>query len=117
MAMTGLLKLVKLSDALSIDEFPQFLNVLKGDMSVVGPRPERPFFVEKFKEEIPQYLERHRVKTGVTGWAQVNGLRGNTPLEDRVEYDIYYIENWSLLFDIVIIFKTFKEIFFSRNAY
>jgi exopolysaccharide biosynthesis polyprenyl glycosylphosphotransferase len=101
----------------SIDEIPQFFNVLKGEMSVVGPRPERPFFVNKFKDIIPGYLERHRMKTGITGWAQVNGLRGNTSLDERIRYDIYYIENWSLLFDIVIIFKTLKEVFFSKSAY
>jgi exopolysaccharide biosynthesis polyprenyl glycosylphosphotransferase len=101
----------------SIDEIPQFYNVLRGDMSVVGPRPERPFFVDKFKETIPGYLERHRVRTGITGWAQVNGLRGNTPLDERIKYDIYYVENWSLLFDIIIIFKTVKEVIFSKNAY
>jgi exopolysaccharide biosynthesis polyprenyl glycosylphosphotransferase len=101
----------------SLDEIPQFINVLKGDMSVVGPRPERPFFVEQFKERIPKYLERHCVKSGITGWAQVNGLRGNTPLDERIRYDIYYIENWSLLLDIFIIFRTIKEIFFAENAY
>jgi exopolysaccharide biosynthesis polyprenyl glycosylphosphotransferase len=101
----------------SIDEIPQFFNVLKGEMSVVGPRPERPFFVNKFKDIIPGYLERHRMKTGITGWAQVNGLRGNTSLNERIKYDIYYIENWSLLFDIIIIFKTLKEVFFSKSAY
>jgi exopolysaccharide biosynthesis polyprenyl glycosylphosphotransferase len=101
----------------SIDEIPQFFNVLKGEMSVVGPRPERPFFVNKFKDIIPGYLERHRMKTGITGWAQVNGLRGNTSLDERIKYDNYYIENWSLLFDIMIIFKTLKEVFFSKNAY
>ena len=101
----------------SIDEIPQFFNVLKGEMSVVGPRPERPFFVNKFKDSIPSYLERHRMKTGITGWSQVNGLRGNTLLDERLKYDIYYIENWSLLFDIIICFKTLKEVFFSKNAY
>lgn len=101
----------------SLDEIPQFFNVLKGDMSVVGPRPERPFFVNQFKETIPGYLERHRVKTGITGWAQVNGLRGNTPLDERIKFDIYYIENWSLLFDLIIILKTIREVFFSKNAY
>ena len=101
----------------SIDEIPQFFNVLKGEMSVVGPRPERPFFVNKFKDIIPFYLERHRMKTGITGWAQVNGLRGNTSLDERIRYDIYYIENWSLLFDVIIIFKTLKEVFFSKSAY
>jgi len=90
----------------SLDELPQFINVLKGDMSVVGPRPERPFFVEKFASDIPRYLERHKVKSGVTGWAQVNGLRGNTSIARRVEYDLYYIENWSLLLDLQIILRT-----------
>jgi len=90
----------------SLDELPQFLNVLTGDMSVVGPRPERPFFVEKFASDVPRYLERHKVKSGVTGWAQVNGLRGNTSIARRVEYDLYYIENWSVWFDLRIIFKT-----------
>jgi exopolysaccharide biosynthesis polyprenyl glycosylphosphotransferase len=90
----------------SLDEFPQLLNVLKGEMSLVGPRPERPFFVEKFKHLVPQYLDRHRVKTGMTGWAQVNGLRGGTSLEERIRYDLYYIENWSFAFDIRILLRT-----------
>ena len=90
----------------SLDEVPQLLNVLKGDMSLVGPRPERPFFVEKFKQLVPQYLDRHRVKAGMTGWAQVNGLRGETSLEERIRYDLYYIENWSLAFDIRILLRT-----------
>lgn len=90
----------------SIDELPQLLNVLRGEMSLVGPRPERTFFVEQFKDRIPKYLDRHRVKTGMTGWAQVNGLRGNSSLEERIKYDIYYIENWSLGFDIKILMKT-----------
>ena len=91
----------------SIDELPQLFNVLKGDMAIVGPRPERPVFVEKFSKEIPRYLERHRVKSGLTGWAQVNGLRGDTSLSERIEYDIYYIENWNLLFDLKIVLLTF----------
>ena len=82
-----------------LDEWPQFWNVLKGDMSIVGPRPERPFFVEQFKHRIPQYMLRHKVKAGITGWAQVNGWRGNTSLEKRIEYDLYYIENWSVSLD------------------
>jgi exopolysaccharide biosynthesis polyprenyl glycosylphosphotransferase len=90
----------------SIDELPQLLNVLKGEMSLVGPRPERPYFVEQFKDQIPKYLDRHRVKTGMTGWAQVNGLRGNSSLEERIRYDVYYIENWSLGFDLKILLKT-----------
>lgn len=90
----------------SIDEIPQFFNVLRGDMSLVGPRPEIPFYVSQFKEEIPFYLVRQQVRPGITGWAQVNGLRGDTSIEKRVEYDIWYIENWSLLLDIKILFLT-----------
>ena len=101
----------------SLDELPQLLNVLKGEMSIVGPRPERPFFVSQFKDEIPRYLERHRVKTGMTGWAQVNGMRGNTPIAERTKYDIYYVENWSLIFDIKIILKTIYAVVFGREAY
>jgi exopolysaccharide biosynthesis polyprenyl glycosylphosphotransferase len=88
------------------DELPQFWNVLKGDMSIVGPRPERPFFVEQFKHQIPQYMLRHKVKSGITGWAQVNGWRGNTSLEKRIEFDLYYIENWSLGLDFKIMWLT-----------
>ncbi|MGQ9705714.1 MAG: undecaprenyl-phosphate glucose phosphotransferase [bacterium] len=91
----------------SIDELPQLFNVLKGDMAIVGPRPERKVFAEQFSKVIPRYLERHRVKSGLTGWAQVNGLRGETSLSERIEYDIYYIENWSLLFDLKIVLLTF----------
>jgi exopolysaccharide biosynthesis polyprenyl glycosylphosphotransferase len=101
----------------SLDELPQFINVIKGDMSIVGPRPERAYFVEQFKKRIPRYLERHRVKTGLTGWAQVNGLRGNTPIEDRTRYDIYYVENWSLVFDLKIILKTIHAVLFGKDAY
>ncbi len=102
----------------SLDELPQFLNVLKGDMSIVGPRPEREHFINTMKDTINKYLERHRVKSGITGWAQVNGLRGtDTPMQTRIEYDIYYIENWSLVFDIKIIIKTIKEMFFSKTAF
>jgi len=101
----------------SIDEIPQFFNVLKGDMSVVGPRPERPYFVEKFKKEIPRYLERHRFKSGITGWAQVNGLRGDTSISERLRYDLYYINNWSFLFDIKIILKTILTFFSQKHAY
>ncbi|MEQ1758975.1 MAG: undecaprenyl-phosphate glucose phosphotransferase [Vicinamibacterales bacterium] len=89
-----------------LDELPQFWNVLKGDMSIVGPRPERPFFVEQFKHRIPQYMLRHKVKAGITGWAQVNGWRGNTSLEKRIEFDLYYIENWSVTLDIKIMWLT-----------
>jgi Undecaprenyl-phosphate glucose phosphotransferase len=90
----------------SLDEIPQLYNVLKAEMSLVGPRPERPYFVEQFKELVPKYLDRHRVKAGMTGWAQVNGLRGDTSLEERIKYDLYYIENWSLTFDIRIMLRT-----------
>ena len=89
-----------------LDEWPQFWNVLKGEMSIVGPRPERPFFVEQFKHRIPQYMLRHKVKAGITGWAQVNGWRGNTSLEKRIEYDLYYIENWSVALDLKIMWLT-----------
>jgi lipopolysaccharide/colanic/teichoic acid biosynthesis glycosyltransferase len=101
----------------SVDELPQLINVLKGDMSIVGPRPERPHFVEKFKKEVPRYLERHRVKTGMTGWAQVNGLRGNASIAERTNYDIFYIEHWSLIFDLKIILKTIHAVLFGTDAY
>ncbi len=101
----------------SLDELPQFLNVIVGDMSIVGPRPERPHFVNQFRKEIPKYLDRHRVKTGMTGWAQVNGLRGNAPIEERTKYDVYYVENWSLVFDVKIILKTVHTVFFGKDAY
>jgi lipopolysaccharide/colanic/teichoic acid biosynthesis glycosyltransferase len=90
----------------SIDELPQFFNVLKGDMSLVGPRPELPLFVENFKDEIPLYMVKHQVKPGITGHAQVNGYRGDTSIKKRIEFDIYYIENWNILLDISILFKT-----------
>ena len=90
----------------SIDELPQFFNVLKGDMSLVGPRPEIPHFVEQFKEEIPRYMVKHQVRPGITGWAQVNGLRGDTSIRERIEHDLYYIENWNLLFDVKILLMT-----------
>lgn len=101
----------------SLDELPQLFNVVKGDMSIVGPRPERPFFVNQFKGQIPKYLDRHRVKTGMTGWAQVNGLRGNAPIEERTKYDVYYVENWSLVFDVKIILKTLRAVLFGEDAY
>jgi len=101
----------------SLDELPQFINVIKGNMSIVGPRPERQHFVEQFKKEVPRYLERHRVRTGMTGWAQVNGLRGNASITERTKYDIYYIENWSLTFDVKIILKTIHAVFFGKDAY
>ncbi len=102
---------------LSIDELPQLYNVLRGDMSLVGPRPERPSFVQKFKEHIPQYMLRHKVKSGMTGWAQVNGWRGNTSIEKRIEHDLYYIENWTLGLDFKILWLTFSEVFLHRHAY
>ncbi len=99
---------------LDLDELPQFWNVLRGDMSIVGPRPERPFFVEQFKHRIPQYMLRHKVKAGITGWAQVNGWRGNTSLEKRIEYDLYYIENWSVTLDLKIMWLTVFRGLFQR---
>jgi len=101
----------------NLDEFPQFLNVLKGDMSIVGPRPERPFFIERFREQIPGYMLRHYVKCGITGWAQVNGWRGDTSIRARVVHDLYYIRNWRLSFDLKIILLTLTRSFFHRNAY
>ena len=101
----------------SIDELPQLFNILKGDMSLVGPRPERPFFVEKFREEIPRYMVKHQVRPGLTGWAQVKGYRGDTSIRKRIECDLYYIENWSIGFDIKIIFLTFFKGFVNKNAY
>ena len=101
----------------SIDELPQLFNILKGDMSLVGPRPERPFFVEKFREEIPRYMVKHQVRPGLTGWAQINGYRGDTSIRKRIEHDLYYIENWTLGFDFKIIFLTFFKGFINKNAY
>ena len=101
----------------SLDELPQLFNILKGDMSLVGPRPERPFFVEKFREEIPRYMVKHQVRPGLTGWAQVKGYRGDTSIRKRIECDLYYIENWSIGFDIKIIFLTFFKGFVNKNAY
>lgn len=101
----------------NLDELPQFLNVLRGDMSIVGPRPERPFFVERFLEEFDRYNSRHLFKAGITGWAQVNGWRGDTSIAKRVEYDLYYLRNWSLTFDLQIITMTLLRFFNSKNAY
>lgn len=101
----------------SIDELPQLFNVLKGDMSLVGPRPERPQFVEKFREEIPRYMVKHQVRPGMTGWAQVNGYRGNTSIKKRIEYDLYYIENWTVGLDIKILIQTAFKGFINKNAY
>lgn len=102
---------------MSLDELPQFLNVIKGDMSVVGPRPERPFFIDDLKTKVPRYMLRHKVKAGITGWAQVHGLRGDTSIEKRIEYDLYYIQNWSLRLDLKIMFMTLWSGFTSKNAY
>lgn len=112
--VTGVGKILRRT---SLDELPQLFNILKGDMSLVGPRPERPLFVEKFKEEIPRYMVKHQVRPGLTGWAQVNGLRGDTSIRKRIEYDLYYIENWTMGFDIKIIFMTFFTGFINKNAY
>jgi len=101
----------------SIDELPQFINVLLGQMSIVGPRPERPVFVEQFKTLVPRYMERHREKAGITGWAQVNGYRGDTSIEERTRYDLWYVENWSLLLDFKIMFKTIWAVLKGDNAY
>lgn len=104
----------------SLDELPQLWNILKGEMSFVGPRPERPFFVDRFSQEIPRYNQRHAVKTGLTGWAQIHGLRGDTSLEQRVAYDLYYIEHWSLKLDLYIIWCSFAVVFkdfYSHRAY
>ena len=101
----------------SLDELPQFWNVLCGDMSLVGPRPERPFFVEQFRDRIPKYMLRHKVKSGLTGWAQVNGWRGNTSIEKRIEYDLYYIEHWSVTLDFKILWLTVVRVLFHRHAY
>ena len=101
----------------SLDELPQLFNILLGEMSLVGPRPERPQFVEKFKEEIPRYMIKHQVRPGLTGWAQINGYRGDTSIRKRIEYDLYYIENWTLAFDIKIMFLTIFKGFINKNAY
>ncbi len=101
----------------SLDELPQLFNVLKGDMSLVGPRPERPVFIHKFRKSIPRYMLRHKVKSGMTGWAQVNGWRGDTDIGKRIDYDIYYIEHWSLLFDLKIVWLTIWKGFVNHNAY
>ena len=110
-------RLGRLIRRLSIDEFPQLINVFVGDMSLVGPRPERPVYVDQFRRSIPRYMDRHREKAGMTGWAQVNGLRGDTSIAERTKYDLWYIENWSLWLDFKIILRTFFSLFGSRHAY
>ena len=110
-------KIGKLLRRTSLDELPQFFNVLKGDMSIVGPRPERPVFIENFRSTIPKYMLRHKMKAGITGWAQISGWRGNTSLEKRIEYDLYYIENWSLNFDLKIICLTVWNGLINKHAY
>lgn len=112
--VTGIGKFIRKT---SIDELPQLFNVLKGDMSLVGPRPERPFFVEKFKEEIPRYMIKHQVSPGMTGWAQINGYRGDTSIRKRIDHDLYYIENWTLGLDFKIMFLTVFKGFINTNAY
>jgi Undecaprenyl-phosphate glucose phosphotransferase len=102
---------------LSLDELPQLVNVLRGEMSLVGPRPERPELINSFRDKIPNYMLRHKMKAGMTGWAQINGWRGNTSLQKRIEHDLYYIENWSLVFDLKILIKTLWKGFFNREAY
>lgn len=112
--VTGIGKFIRKT---SLDELPQLFNVLVGDMSLVGPRPERTYFVEQFKETIPRYMVKHQVRPGMTGWAQINGYRGDTSINKRIEYDLYYIENWSLGFDIIILFQTIFKGFINKNAY
>ena len=101
----------------SLDELPQLFNVLRGEMSLVGPRPERPVFVEDFRRSVPGYMLRHKMKSGMTGWAQVNGLRGDTSIDKRIEFDLYYIENWTLVMDLKIMWLTVWKGFVSQNAY
>ena len=102
---------------LNVDELPQFINVLIGEMSLVGPRPERPVYAEQFRRSVPRYMERHKEKAGITGWAQVNGLRGDTSIAERTKYDLWYIENWSFLLDLKILIRTLFRAFTDRNAY
>jgi len=110
-------RLGRLIRRINVDELPQFVNVLIGDMSLVGPRPERPIWVNQYRRSIPRYMDRHWEKGGITGWAQVNGLRGDTSISERIKYDLWYIENWSLLLDVKIIIRTVFNVFKSPNAY
>ena len=114
---TRLTKIGKIMRRTNIDEFPQFINVLKGEMSIVGPRPERSWVVEEVRKQIPLYMLKHKMKAGITGWAQVNGWRGNTCLEKRIEHDLYYIEHWSIFFDLKIVWLTVWKGMFHKNAY
>ena len=110
-------KVGKILRKTSLDELPQLFNILAGEMSLVGPRPERPLFVEKFKEEVPRYMIKHQVRPGLTGWAQINGYRGDTSIRKRIEYDIFYIENWTMSLDFKIMFLTIFKGFINKNAY
>ena len=110
-------KVGKIIRKTSLDEVPQFFNVLKGQMSLVGPRPERVKYVDEFKETIPRYMIKHQVRPGMTGWAQINGLRGDTDIDRRIQYDLWYIENWTLALDIRILFLTIFKGFINENAY
>ncbi len=114
---TRVTKIGKIIRKTSIDELPQLFNILIGNMSMVGPRPERPYFVEKFKEEVPRYMIKHQVRPGLTGWAQINGYRGDTSIRKRIEHDLYYIENWSIGLDFKILFLTIFKGFINKNAY
>ena len=110
-------RLGRLIRRIDVDELPQLINVLMGEMSLVGPRPERPVYVNRFRRAIPRYMERHWEKSGITGWAQVNGLRGDTSIEERTKYDLWYNENWSLLLDLKILLRTVFKTIRSGNAY
>ena len=109
-------RLGKYLRALDIDEWPQLINVLLGEMSLVGPRPEQPYYVEQFRNSVPRYMDRHRAKAGMTGWAQVNGLRGDTSIAERTKFDLWYIENWSLLLDLKIVVRTIYQNLFGKDT-
>ena len=109
-------RLGRLLRRLDIDEWPQLINVLLGEMSLVGPRPEQPYYVEQFRESVPRYMDRHRARAGMTGWAQVNGLRGDTSIAERTKFDLWYIENWSLLLDVKIVVRTIWQNLFGNDS-